>query len=148
MEEQAIVFAYWVNEKLMGFRADTWGTISMTHPKIYHYSEEQVTIVLNNTKNSLSNVGAGLMKFLFKDGAKALNMSGEEIIDGGKQAIDIVSGTEHQLREWNEFELRVHPFIDYEEGYTYPERWKVDVEINNLKDAIEIHKFKLAEYEN
>ncbi len=139
--KQSIVFAYWKDGQLMGFRADTFGTIHK-HPKIYTYSEEQVQIVLDNTKYSCNSAGTAFMKMLADKGAQVINgNTGEEVEDDF--LVSHVSKTEKQLIEWGDFELRVHPFIDMEDSYMYPELWKVDAEINNLKDAIGIHKFKV-----
>jgi len=144
MEElkQPIVFAFLKDNKLQVFRADTFNTITQDFAKIYHYSPSQVEIVLNNVRNGCNNMGTNLMKFL----------AGKENIqfaNGDKNdAIDHLSATEKKMRRWGEFEVRVHPFIGYEEDYTYPEKWKIQAEIANLQDAIEIHKFKVIDNEN
>jgi hypothetical protein len=141
-EKQFIVFAYWVKGELKGFRADTFNTITQDWAKIYQYSPRQVEIVLDSVKNGMNKQGTAFMRMLVgNDRFKFVNAD-------PKDALDQVSSTESQLREWGEFELRVHPFIGYDEGYQYPERWKIKTEIASLRDAIEVHKFKIIENEN
>lgn len=50
-----IAFAYYKDGKLIGYRADTAGTISKTSPKIYHYSKKQVETVLENIEYNVKN---------------------------------------------------------------------------------------------
>jgi len=148
MKKQAIVFAYWVNNEFMGFRADTFGTISKEHPKIYGYSENQVKIITDNVKSELSRAGTGFIKKLAEKGASFQNQEGDNF--ESNSIVEHVSKNEQQLREWGKdgFEIRVHPFLEKDEEGGYPEKWKMDIEINNLKDPLEIYKFKLAENEN
>lgn len=142
LKKQPIVFAFWKNNKLQGFRADTFNTITQDFAKIYHYSPRQVQVVLDNVKSGCNNVGTRLMKRL-------TGIEGIEFANGdSNDAVDHLSATEKKMREWGEFEVRVHPFIGLEEGYTYPEKWKIQAEIANLQDAIEVHKFKVVENEN
>lgn len=148
MEDQFIVFAYWKNGELKGFRSDTFGTISKNNPKIYKYSQNQVDIVLKGTKSSLNNAGQSFFKQLF-----AITGTDPVVVNsqGEIQNVDIVgeiSKTEQTLRGWEQFELKVHPFIGYDENWVYPEQWKIDAEIANLKDPIESHTFMVMKYEN
>ncbi len=137
--KKSIVFAYWKDNQLLGFRQDTFNTIGES-PKIYTYSKEQVETVLNNVKGGCNKAGTSFMKTLFNQ---------ENVVCNQKEdAFSLVSSTEKKFREWGEFEVRVHPFLDRDENYNYPEKWKMDVEIKNLQDAIEVHKFKIMENEN
>lgn len=135
MEEEKlpIVFAYWKDDELMGFRADTFGTISMNQPKIYSYSEAQVATVLKNTRDTISNAGSHFMKVLEKNGFV------------GNEHVAHSLSTEDTLRSWGKFELRVHPFIDRETAY---DELLLKVAIDNLKAPIEIHKFQVLANEN
>lgn len=145
--EQPIVFAYYVNGELMGFRADSFGSLSMKRPKIYHYTENQVNIIKDNTKHELSKGGTSLMKFLFeKKSFTPMNMEGE--ILESSSIVSQVEKMEDEKRNWGEFELRIIPFIGYEVDWEYPEQWKIDAEIANLKEPLEIHKFTTLKDEN
>lgn len=132
-ERLPIVFAYWKDDKLMGFRADTFGTISMEYPKIYSYSREQVDTVINNTRHTISNTDSHFMKFLEKKGFV------------GNEHVAHTLTTEDTLRSWGKFELRVHPFIDRNSASDDILR---KVAIDNLKAPIEIHKFQVLDNEN
>lgn len=60
----SIVFAFYKNDRLIGYRLDTIGTIGLEYPKIYTYSKEQVEIVLKNINHnvlSASGIGETLM---------------------------------------------------------------------------------------
>lgn len=59
-EYKSIVFAYWVNGELKGFRADTFGTI-LKYPKIYGYSKDQIEVVLNSTRDMLNGSGTAFL---------------------------------------------------------------------------------------
>jgi hypothetical protein len=144
MEEnkQSIVFAFWVNGTLKGFRQDTFNTIGMDWAKIYTYSPSQVETVLDGIKSGLNKTGTSLMKFLM--GNEKYHFANTE----ADQVLEQMSSTEDEMRSWGEFEVRVHPFIDREEDYTYPEKWKIQAEINNLREAIETYRFKIIENEN
>jgi hypothetical protein len=140
--KQYIVFAYWVNGELKGFRADTFNTITQDWAKIYKYSREQVDTVLNNVKSGCNRSGTAFMKTL--TGSDKFMFANADPND----ALDQITQTENTLREWGEFEIRVHPFLPLENEWDYPENWKIKAEIANLKEAIEVHKFKILEHEN
>jgi hypothetical protein len=126
-----IVFAYWKGEELMGFRADTFGTISMTHPKIYSFSQEQVETVINNTRSSLNWSGSNFMKLLESKGYN------------DQPIFEHTSNTERTLRSWKEFEVRVHPFIE-----STSDEILMKVAIDNLKAPIQCFKFVIPDCEN
>jgi hypothetical protein len=126
-----IVFAYWKDDTLMGFRADTFGTISMTQPKIYNYSPEQIETVMTNTRGTLNMQDSDLMKMIEEKG-----YSNQPLFAFARK-------TENTLRSWKTFELRVHPFIqpNYDEIL-------LKVAIDNLKPAIESRTFSIVNNEN
>lgn len=56
MDKQPIVFAFYRNGRLVGYRQDTIGSIGMEYPKIYSaYSKEQVETVLKNIEHNVKN---------------------------------------------------------------------------------------------
>ena len=56
MSKQSIVFAFYKNGKLVGYRQDTIGSIGMEYPKIYStYSKEQVETVLKNIEHNVKD---------------------------------------------------------------------------------------------
>lgn len=151
MEEpkQPIVFAFYKDGELKGFRADTFGTLSMKYPKIYMYSKHQVEIVLSNVRAACNKVGSSFLAKIFEIGTVAVNSEGDAF---ETNAVDHVSRSEQQLRDWNEFEVRVIPFISPEEFYSYSmgsgEEWKKNKVLSELDAPIETHKFRIVENEN
>lgn len=146
MEDQTIVFAYWKDNEFKGFRADTFNTISQTQPKIYTYSRQQVDTVIVNIREGCSRMGTSFAKIL---AGKNLVSSEGNAIDGD-ELVSHLSKTEQTFRDWNEFEVRVHPFVSREEFYSLGEgdEWKKDKILKELEPAIEVHKFKIVENEN
>lgn len=145
-EVKPIVFGYWLHGKLMGFRADTFGTVSEDTPKIYYYSEDQVRVVVESTKGMLTKDGTTLFKQLAARNTIMISMNGGEI--SKDSLVDEVRAQEDKVRNWGTFELKVHPFIDYEEGWHYPELWKVQAAIKSLGPAIETYTFTTLTNEN
>ena len=138
-----VVFAYWHQGELKGFRADTFGNISKNRPKIYGYSPEQVQTVLDNTRDTINYANSKFFESLYKHG-----YSDQEF---HTDVMTTVNETEDSLRNWGSFELRIHPFIDYDfsdEWFNYPEQYLVDIEIKNLRPAVEIHRFSIIQNEN
>lgn len=146
MESQPIVFAYWKDNEFKGFRADTFNTISEEHPKIYTFSRSQVDGIIGSVKQGCARSGTSFAKALF--GSRVLTTDGTELANNA--IVEHLSKTEQTFRDWNEFELRVHPFVSREEFYSLGEgdEWKRDQIIKDLKPAIETHKFKIVENEN
>ena len=143
-----VVFAFWKDGELIGFRAGTMGHISETHPKIYEYSKEQVDIVMNNVKSSLNRSWSKFIDALSKKGNVSISTrSPHQEIDADKMG-DHIKKTEDKVRSLGTFEVRVHPFIGYGEDFTYPEPWELEEEIANLKPAIEVKKFVTIQNEN
>jgi hypothetical protein len=148
-DKQACIFGYYVDGILKGFRADSFGTLSLTNPKIYYYTKEQVETIRKNTQYELSNSGTKFMKYLLGGGefkGQAMSTQGQAI--DNKSVIDQVSKTEQEKRNWGHFEVRVLPFIPYEEGYTYPEKWKVEAALKSLEEPLEVLQFMTVEHEN
>lgn len=148
-DKQACIFGYYVNGELKGFRADTFGTLSMNEPKIYYYTPEQVDTIRKNTQYELSRSGTKFMKYLLGGGefkGQAMNMQGQKL--DNQNVIDQVSKTEEEKRSWGNFEVRVFPFIPHEEEYSYPEQWKVDAKLKSLDEPLEVLKFTTIEHEN
>jgi len=144
MEDKKCVFATFVNGELKGFRADTFGTLSLKHPKIYGYSPSQVETIKKNVKLELNKAGTSFMKTLLGiKGATPMNAE-EQLLDGGA-IIEQVEKAEDERRSWGEIELRVYeiPF-----GYDEYEEWKMEAFNNNLPEPLETHKFTTIENEN
>jgi hypothetical protein len=59
---KAIVFAIYKNDRLIGYRQDTCGTIGTDVAKIYHYSKNQVEVVLSNISSQLKDKGNHIAK--------------------------------------------------------------------------------------
>ncbi len=82
-EKQAIAFAFYRNGELLGYRADTVGTISKKFVKIYHYSPEQVETCLTNIRHNVKNsdgIGKALESCFGKDPLTDLISEGEKKI--------------------------------------------------------------------
>lgn len=144
MENKEIVFATYKGEELIGYRADTFGTLSLTHPKIYNYSKEQVDIILKNVKSELNHSGSNFLKSLMsRYTTVAMTTTGQELSMEG--VAGRVLTQEEELRELGEFEVRVIPFpMTREEWYGLGEgdEWKRKSALENLSPAVEVHKFK------
>lgn len=89
MDEQSIVFAFYKNDTLIGYRLDTMGSIGMEYPKIYSYSKEQVETVIKNVLYNLMHEEAF---------GKALGC--DRIAQREKETFDLLQGQKV-------FELRV-----------------------------------------
>ena len=101
--DKAIAFAFYKNNELIGYRLDTVGSIRLDPPKIYHYSKEQVEIVLNNINhNVISPEGFG--ELLKK-------------INGDAPIVKMVANTEQEmydmLQDQRAFEVRVVKAPEY-----------------------------------
>lgn len=73
---KSIVFAHYKNGELLGYRADTLGTLVRDFPKIYPYSKEQVDIVLRGIHSTLGEKKPGLGELLEKMGAVVITSEG------------------------------------------------------------------------
>lgn len=91
MEEQYVAFGHYKNGELLGWRADTFGTLSMTEPKLYVYSKEQVETVLKNIRYTLGEKKMTLGSVLSKIGAdpetcKLIEQAENKIYEQGQEA--------------------------------------------------------------
>lgn len=93
--KQAIVFAFYKNDQLLGYRLDTVGSIGFENPKIYHYSTEQVQTVLDNIQYNITGT---------KSLGKAL---------GVPALFEREKAIKEFLREEKAFEVRVIKCPDY-----------------------------------
>lgn len=145
--ENPIVFAYYHNGEFQGFRADTFNTISKDYAKIYSFSREQVDTVLSNVKNACNRVGTAIAESIKKNNMPVVNSQGQDLRD---VLLTHLSKTEETLRNWGEFEIRVHNFPKGGEFNELGEgdEWKREEFIRDLEPAIEVHKFKVMEFEN
>jgi hypothetical protein len=135
IQDLPIIFGFYNNNELIGFRSSTLNHISMNKPKIYLYTKNQVKIVMKNIKDSLNRGGTYLVNEINKRGIK-LNID-----------INKIKESEDKLISKRDIEVRIHPFINGN-ILDYPEQWKIDNEIANLKEAIEVHKFTVLDNSN
>lgn len=119
MDSKSIIFVYYKDDKLMGFRADTFNTITKNRPKVYSYSKDQVDVVIENIKQGC------LVRHLSKTEETFRQWNEFEM----RVHVISISGEE---------------FYSYGEG----EEWKRDQILNNLEPAIETYKFKIIDNEN
>jgi len=76
---QSIVFAHYKNNELLGYIADTFGTLLKDAAKIYTYSPEQVETVLKNINYTLGEKKENLGEVLTKQGIEAVDMQGNSL---------------------------------------------------------------------
>lgn len=109
---QAICFAHYKkdeegNDVLLGYRQDTFGTLGKDWAKIYHYSENQVKIVLDGINYNLGDKKPSVMQ--------ALKDMGATVVGGG----DMDSAIKHEEKIYQDgqdagaFEVRVTECPDY-----------------------------------
>src|SRR5688572_11482735 len=119
-DKPKIVFGYFVNEEFKGFRGDSWGNLSITHPKIYRYTKSQLETIRRNTKYELSKQGTIFFKELFNKGFTPINTE-SQILEKNK-IIEGISKTEQEKRDWGQFDIKVFEFpYDYDDL----EEWKI-----------------------
>jgi len=145
--ENPIVFAYYYNGEFQGFRSDTFNTISKDYAKVYSFSREQVDTVLDGVKSGCNRAGKALMELIRDREVSVINGEGSQF---GDVLLEHVSKTEDMIRSWGEFELRVIPFPKAQEFQEFGEgdEWKRAQFIENLEAPIEVHKFKVVDFEN
>jgi hypothetical protein len=96
MEKQYVAFAHYKNGKLLGYRADTFGSIR-DRPKIYGYSPEQVEICLRWINSAMKQGGTKLGELLLE---KTGNPIAALLVKGEKEIHE-------QLMDAETFEVRV-----------------------------------------
>lgn len=116
MNQVSIVFGHYKNGELLGYRADTFGTLTKRLPKIYTYSPEQVETILKNIKSTLGEKKPSLGEALEKMGTVFINQDGQEIGNVLKEAEEKIY---QQGQEARAFEVRVEICPDkiYEENF-------------------------------
>lgn len=136
--KQSIVFAFYKDGKLKGFRQDTFGRIGVT-PKIYTYSDDQVSVVLQNIFSNIDEV--------HKTAEKRIEELAEEVNSNNGTVIatmrSIFSKSSNQLSELGEFEVRVLPCPNKIDAFTYPDESILEWLSNPMPETIETHKFKV-----
>lgn len=136
--KQSIVFAFYKDGKLKGFRQDTFGSIGVT-PKIYNYSDEQINVVLQNIFSNIDEVNKTVEKRV-EELAEEVNSNNGTVIAAMRS---IFSKSSNQLSEFGEFEVRVLPCPDKIDAFTYPDQAILEWLSNPMPEAIETHKFKV-----
>lgn len=135
--KQSIVFAFYKDGKLKGFRQDTLGSVGVT-PKIYTYSDDQVNVVLQNIFNNIEEVHKTAEKRIEELADEVNNANGVVLAD----TRSIFNRSSNQLKEFGEFEVRVLPCPDKIDLFTYPDQAILEWLSNPMPEAIETHKFK------
>lgn len=135
--KQPIVFAFYKDNKLKGFRQDTVGTVGLS-AKIYSYSEDQVKTVLNNVFNNIEEVHKTTEQ-KFEDIANEA-ASGNQIL---ATVSSIFRKTSNKLVEFGEFEVRVLPCPPKKSVFENDDEAFIDWLQKPLPDPIEIHTFKV-----
>jgi hypothetical protein len=113
-----IAFAYYTaSGEFIGFRADTFGTVSK-YPKVYRKSEKQIETVRYATQvlvDSLHTDSPKQMAQSIYDGTG--NVEGAELIGG------TMARTANTLEDAGEFTLRVVEFIGPENDAAFIDEW-------------------------
>lgn len=123
-ERQAVVFAFYKDDKLIGYRQDTLGTIG-DQPKIYNSSRSQIETVLRNITNNIIKLPQ-LGSFL---GVKAIedaeNKIHEMLQDEKAFEVRVVESPDYEVDDEGHVILGSYPFGAIEEWKQYPETHKV-----------------------
>lgn len=147
MEEQYIAFAHYKGDQLLGYRADTFGTLHMTEPKLYVYSKEQVEIVLKGVRYSLGERKETLGSVLAKIGAdpeacKLIEDAESKIYEQGQEArafeVRVVKAPA-KIRE-REFDISTATWKEGWPEYDMP-ALKLWLEHPENQEIIETHHF-------
>lgn len=145
---QTVAFATYKDNKLVGYRQDTFGTLGKTWFKPYSYNPEQVDTILKNVKAEMNHAGTEFMKALAGMNTHAINInSGDKITMSS--VVEKVLKQENELRELGEFEIRVLPLsIDRDTWYGLGEgdEWRKNQILEELQsvEPLEIHKFQVV----
>jgi len=107
--KQSIVFAHYKNNELLGFRSDTFGTLTMDQPKIYTYSKNQVETVINNINYTLGEKKQSLGALLQQKNIPTIGMDGNDIGSILEEAEEKIY---QQGQDAGAFEVRVVKCID------------------------------------
>jgi hypothetical protein len=145
---QTVVFGTFKGNQLIGFRCDTMGSLSKTWAKPYSYTKEQVDIIRSNVKAEMNHAGTEFMKALAGMNTHAINInSGDQI--SMSSVVDRVLKQENELRELEEFEVRVLPMsVTREQWYELGEgdEWRKNQILEELEsvEPLEVYKFKVT----
>lgn len=99
-KRKTICFAYFADGKFIGWHSDTFGTITLSSPKIYGYSERQVDIVRKNFIHKV-NKAKGLQEDDF------LSKVSKVITSVNPIAGALMIEEKSPLSQYNEIELRI-----------------------------------------
>jgi hypothetical protein len=135
--KQSIVFAFYKDGKLKGFRQDTMGSVG-AHAKIYSYSEDQVRTVLTNIFHNIEEIQ--------KTTEEKVKEIAESVEDGNQMVValkSIFAKSSNQLKDFGEFEVRVLPCPSKIDVFTYPDEAMLEWLSAPLPEPIEVHKFKV-----
>lgn len=117
-EYKSMCFAYFGDNKFIGWYSDTFGTVTKNNPKVYQYSESQVEIVKKNFQYNVSK---------FREKSELAVKTGDSrlsLLDNG------INSTRKGLSDYETLELRVIECPHYE-----GENPNFDEEAWNLKLA-------------
>lgn len=148
-EDQPIVFAYYNEDEFLGYRCDSFGTLSKKYAKVYNYSKSQIDIVVKSIKDELNHTGSRILSVLTQLGAPAMTAEGQSV-DLDKITTRIKE-QEDSLRNYKSLQVRVQPWLTQEvwnEISGEGEEWKVKEAIAKLEPATEVYKFATLENEN
>lgn len=128
---QPIIFSYWHENKLQGFIADDFGTITQHKPKIFDESDKDVGVMIETVQSVMCNKYSKLAKHL---------LTSKIITEDTCSAMYTSTfRTQTTVRSWRQFEVRMHPFNT---------NTLMELELQNLQPEIEVYKFKVVENEN
>jgi hypothetical protein len=117
-KEKSVCFAYFGDNKFVGWYSDTFGTVTKNSPKVYQYSEKQVEIVAKNFRYNMSKL-AEKSELAVRTGQVGLSP-----LDNG------INSTRKGLGQYENVELRVvdcpyyegeNPNYDKEKAKRYKE---------------------------
>jgi hydroxypyruvate isomerase len=131
MQPQPIIFSYWHKNKLQGYIADDFGTITQHKPKVFHDCDDDIDVVIETVQSVMCNKYSAMSKQLLVAGL----IREEE----RHKMYESTLRTQNTVRSWKNFEVKMHPF----NTKALPE-----MELKNLQKAIEVYKFKVVENEN
>lgn len=138
---ESIVFAFYKNESLIGYRLDTVGSIGFKYPKIYTYSKEQVNTVLDNISYVVLNK-KGFGEALGIDFLKERESQTHEMLQD-KKAFEVRVLRSPGYPVEKVFDVKKAEMVE-EIVFHYPkeemDKW---LENPNLHEVIETHSFSI-----
>ncbi len=149
MEKQSIVFEHWKNGKFLGYRADTFGSLTKDWAKLYTYSENQVEIVLSGVRGNLQHNKPLMGEVLKNIGANPIiadlvSKRETEIYENAQKArafevrvVKAPSKVYERFFNVEKAEWEISPFGEYPENF---KEWCNDYENH---ETIETHYFSL-----